>query len=66
LHRQRLGIAYVQGPAFEMAMIEFNVGRDAQSLLHPSNLSVVVGLNGLFCPWVTTSKKKLEQEILAK
>jgi hypothetical protein len=49
-----------------MAMIEFNVGRDAQSLLHPSNLSVVVGLNGLFCPWVTTSKKKLEQEILAK
>ena len=60
------GLHTFKAPAFEMAMIELNVGLNAQSLLHPTNLSVLPGLNALFCPWVTTSKKKLEQEILAK
>jgi hypothetical protein len=40
-----------------------NVGRDIAGLVHPSALSVVLGLSSLDCPWVTTSRKELQNII---
>lgn len=50
-------------PMLQTSQTELNVGEDLADLIHPSKLHVVLGLNGSYCAWVTTSKKEFRQII---
>jgi len=46
---------------FQTSQTELNVGEDLIGLVHPSDLHVILGLNGSDCAWVTTSQKEFKQ-----
>ncbi len=50
-------------PMFQTSQTKLNVGEDLVGLAHPSNLFVIIGMAGSFCPWVTTSQKEFRNII---
>jgi hypothetical protein len=50
-------------PMFQISHTELSVGEDLVGLIHPSDLHVILGLDGLDCAWVTTSQKEFQQII---
>lgn len=52
-------------PAFQSTSVELEVGSDLGNLFHPSTLYVIVGLQGSFCPWVTTSNREFQKIVRA-
>ena len=50
-------------PNFQRSQTVLSVGEDAAGLLHPRNLHVILGLNGSYCAWITTSEKEFHQII---
>jgi hypothetical protein len=52
-------------PNFQTAIVEISLDRDVWDTLRPVDFHVILGLFGLYCPWVTTSKKEFEYNIRA-
>jgi hypothetical protein len=52
-------------PDFQIARVDVSLDRDIWNTLHPADLHVILGLFGLYCPWVTTSKREIEYNIRA-
>ena len=52
-------------PAFQFSSAELVVDPDLGNLKRPDTLWVIVGLGGVSCPLVTTSKKEFQQMIRA-
>lgn len=52
-------------PMFQPAAVELDVGKDAVRLINPSDIRVILGLAGSFCPWVTTSNREFQRIIRA-
>jgi hypothetical protein len=50
-------------PMFQTSQTRLNVGEDLAGLFHPSNLRVILGMAGSFCPWVTTSQREFRDVI---
>jgi hypothetical protein len=50
-------------PMFQISQTELSVGEDLVGLLRPSTVYVILGLNGSYCAWVTTSRKEFRQII---
>jgi len=50
-------------PMFQTGQTELNVGEDLIGVVHPSDLHVILGLDGMYCAWVTTSRKEFQQII---
>ena len=50
-------------PMFQTSQTELSVGEDLVGLLRPSNVYVILGLNGSYCAWVTASRKEFRQII---
>jgi hypothetical protein len=48
-------------PMFQTSMTELNVGEDLAGLVRPSDLYVTLGLDGMYCAWVTTGRKEFQQ-----
>ncbi len=52
-------------PAFQSTSVQLEVGRNIGNLFHPSTLRVIVGLNGSFCSWATTSDREFQKIVRA-
>jgi hypothetical protein len=50
-------------PMFQTSQTELSVGEDLVGHLRPNNVYVILGLNGSYCAWVTTSRKEFQQII---
>jgi hypothetical protein len=50
-------------PMFEYSQTELIVGEDLVGVIRPSNIYVILGMNGSYCAWVTTSRKGFRQII---
>jgi hypothetical protein len=50
-------------PPLQTSQTNLSVGKDLIGLVRPSDLHVILGLNGSYCAWVTTSRKELNQII---
>jgi hypothetical protein len=50
-------------PMFQSSQTELNVAKDLTGIVRPSELHVILGLNGSYCAWVTTSQKGFQQII---
>jgi phosphatidate phosphatase APP1 len=50
-------------PMFQTSQTQLNVSEDLAGLIHPRSLRVILGMNSLFCAWVTTSQKEFQQII---
>jgi len=43
--------------------IGLDIDRDVTNIIRPTELRVLMGLQGMFCPWVTTNNAKFKHEI---
>jgi hypothetical protein len=50
-------------PMFQTSQTHLNVGDDLAGFIHARSLRVILGLNGSYCAWVTTSKRQLQEII---
>jgi len=48
---------------FQASQTQLNVGEDLAGLFHPSNLHVILGMAGSFCPWITTNESEFRSNI---
>jgi hypothetical protein len=49
----------------ESSQVDLVIGRNFWRISQPKRLYVVLGLAGIYCPWVTTSKQDFEYNIRA-
>jgi len=53
----------VKMDAFAGPEIGLDIHRDVTNIIRPKELKVLIGLQGMFCPWVTTNDAKFKYEI---
>jgi hypothetical protein len=46
---------------FEVTNAQIEVGKDLSSLFHSNSLRVILALEGLNCPWITTSNREFKE-----
>jgi hypothetical protein len=53
----------VERQYFDTLHLEVHLGSDADHIVHPSYLHVILAIRGLSCTWITTSDRKFKQGI---